>query len=286
VRTCAGYEGSYQHEIQDAMTYAEWGVDFLKYDLCSYTNSDTWKNSKRTIEDQIKPVAIMQEALDNCDRDIVHNFGGWPEVWEWGPEIGLNQWRISRDITPVWNEVKRVMLTQRGAEAYARPGHWNDPDYLMVGNSWFSYNYPSALTGNEQLFQVTHWSLSAAPLFVSCNMATLDEFTLALLSNHEVIDVDQDPLGIQAKTVYQTGDADVLARPLHDGTKAVGLFNWGEHPTKITIHWEDLRMKGPQPVRDLWQRKDLGIMKESFTTTVGRHGAVFIKVGKPKPSKF
>jgi len=280
--TCCGeWEGSYNYELQDAITYAEWGVDFLKYDLCSYFEGNSWKNSGQSIEDQMKPIVVMREALDKCGRDIVYHFGGWPEVWQWGQQAGLNQWRIAYDIIPKWTDVKQVMLTQRGAEAYACPGYWNDPDYLMVGNSWFSQNQPSMLTGNEQLFQVTHWALSAAPLFVSCNLAQLDDFTLALLSNDEVIDVDQDPLGIQARPVYQCGDAEILARPLCDGTKAVGLFNWCEEPTEITIRWEDLRIKGPQPVRDLWQRKDLGIRKDSFTATVGRHGAVLIKVGKP-----
>jgi alpha-galactosidase len=279
---CGNYEGSYRHELQDAKTWAEWGVDFFKSDLCGYLSVD----GGSTVEARKKAVTIFREALDQCGRDMVYTFGGWGDTWEWGREAGLNCWRIAGDSDPKWTDIRRIALCQRGAEQQAGPGHWNDPDFLQVGPSWFSQDMPTFLTGNEQLFHMTHWCMSAAPLILSCNLAKLEPFTLALVSNNEVIDVDQDPLGIQGRPVCLMGDLEVMARPLFDGTKAVALFNWGEKPAKIEVRWEDLRLAGPREVRDLWLRKDLGVFDGSFRATVGRHGAVMLKVGRPGESAY
>jgi len=138
------------------------------------------------------------------------------------------------------------------------------------------------LTPNEQLLHVALWALQAAPLFIGADLSQLDPFTLALLPNDEVLDVDQDPLGKSAGRVWQRGRLEVWARPLADGTLAVGLFNRGLHPAEVTVQWTQLGLKGGQPVRDLWQRRDLGVLPDEFTATVPRHGAVFLKVGKPK----
>ncbi|MCX6889957.1 MAG: NPCBM/NEW2 domain-containing protein [Verrucomicrobia bacterium] len=280
--TCGNYEGSYQHELQDARTWAEWGVDFFKSDLCGYLSVD----SGSTVEARKKAVTVFREAIDQCGRDMVYTFGGWGDTWEWGREVGLNCWRIAGDINPKWSDVRRVALCQRGTEQQAGPGHWNDPDFLQVGPSWFSQDMPTFLTGNEQLFHMTHWCMSAAPLILSCNLAKLEPFTLALISNDEVIEVDQDPLGIQGRPVTLLGDLEVMSRPLFDGTQAVALFNWGEKPAQIEVRWADLRLAGPHPVRDLWLRKDLGVFDGSFKATVARHGTVMLKVGKPGESEF
>lgn len=280
-KSCAGFEGSYQHEVVDVSTWAAWGVDLLKSDLCGYLTVD----SGPTVPARMKAVEVFTRALEQCGRDMVYTFGGWGDTADWGAQAGLNAWRIAGDVTPKWNDIKRVALAQRGHEQQSRPGHWNDADFLMVGNSWFAQNRPSMLTGNEQVLHLTHWSLSASPLFLSCNLDQIDDFTMALLTNDDVIEVDQDPLGKQTIPVNLLGETEVLARPLWDQTQAVGLINWGDTQTTVTVRWSDLRIQGPQNVRDLWRRKELGRFDDSFTATIGRHGAVLLKVGDPKPEQ-
>jgi alpha-galactosidase len=121
----------------------------------------------------------------------------------------------------------------------------------------------------------------AAPLLIGCDLSQLDEFTLALLTNDEVLDIDQDPLGKQAQRLIQKGQTEVWARPLWDGTMAVGLFNRAPQTEKIKVNWADLRLKGKQNVRDLWHHKDLGTFRNSFTTEVNSHGVVLLKIGTP-----
>lgn len=275
--TCGGNEGSYQHWNLDAKTWSSWGVDFLKGDLCGYLSI----NSGSTLRARIKSVELFTQALDGCGRDIVYTFGGWGDIANWGAKAGLNAWRIAADDTPKWTDVKRVALAERGLEQDSGPGHWNDADFLMVGRSWFGQNRPTMLTGNEQVFQFTYWSLCASPLILSCNLGMMSKFTKSLVENDEVIDVDQDPLGKQAIPVALLGKTEVLARPLWDGTQAVGLLNWGNKPTKITVYWSELHLKGAQAVRNLWRKRNMGYFTRSFTATVGCHGAILIKVGTP-----
>lgn len=276
--TCGGYTGSYQHEVQDAKTYAKWGVDFFKHDWCSYRNIAK-DNSLFELQ---KPYAIMRLALDASGRDMVYSLCqyGMGNVWEWGETVGANMWRTTGDLMDNWSQMIRVGFSHAGREKYAGPGHWNDPDMLSVGKYGFGKLRRSRLTPNEQISQVTLWSLIAAPLLIGGDIRDMDQFTLDLLSNDEVISVDQDALGKAAGRVAKGRNYEIWARPLDDGTTAVGLFNVGRTKAKVTVKWADLGLTGPQPVRDLWMRRDLGTRDGSFTAEVLPHAAWLVKVGK------
>ncbi len=279
-KTCAGYEGSYRHELQDAKTWAAWGIDYVKHDWCSYGGIVPDPNR----EQLMKPYFVMREALDQCDRDIVYSLCqyGMGNVSEWGAQVGGNLWRTTGDINDSWANMAGIGFGQDGVAPYAKPGQWNDPDMLVVGKvGWGPSLHPSRLKPHEQVTHITLWSLQAAPLLIGCDMSGLDEFTLALLTNSEVIDVDQDLLGQAARRIQQDGTSEVWARPLSDGTQAVGLFNRSRAPATIRIDWKTLKLAGVQPVRDLWQRKDLGDHADGFETAVQPHGAVLVKIGRP-----
>lgn len=278
-KTCAGYTGSFQHEQQDAHTYAAWGVDYLKYDWCSY--GDIAKSMD--LEELQKPYRVMRAALDGCGRDIVYSLCqyGLGEVWKWGADVGGNLWRTSGDIGDTWDSVSSIGFAQDGKEACAGPGHWNDPDMLVVGKvGWGPDVRATQLTPNEQITHITLWCLLAAPLLLGCDLSQLDPFTLALLTNDEVIDVDQDPLGKQASRKARTPRTEVWAKPMSDGTLAVGLFNRAPIRGEVIAKWSDLRIQGRQPVRDLWLQKDLEPAEGSFTASVPGHGAVLIRIGQ------
>ena len=281
-KTCEEFEGSWQHEAQDAATYAAWGVDFLKYDWCSY--EETIRGDHSLVELK-NPYIVMRDALARVDRDIVYALCqyGYGDVWKWGAEVGGQLWRSSGDLLDQWANLESVGFRQAGRERWTRPGEWNDTDMLVVGTlGWGPNLRPSRLTPNEQVLHLSLWALQAAPLFIGADLSKLDTFTLSLLSNDEVIAVDQDPLGHAAGRVWADARREIWARPLADGTMAVGLFNRGLHPAEVTVQWTQLGLKGGQPVRDLWQRRELGVLPDKFTATVPRHGAVFLKVGKPK----
>ncbi len=278
--TCADFAGSYQHEQQDANTYAAWGVDYLKYDLCSYRDI-----AKVAVLDVLqKPYFVMREALDRCGRDIVYSICeyGRGDVWKWGEEVGGNLWRTTGDIGDTWRSVSAIGFAQSDLAPHAGPGHWNDPDMLVVGKvGWGPTLKPTKLTPNEQITHITLWCMLAAPLLIGCDLAQMDDFTRALLTNDEVLDVDQDPLGRQGARRAQDGLTEVWTRPLSDGTTAVALFNRAALQRPVTVRWADIGIAGKQPVRDLWQWKDLEPTAGSLTLDVPGHGAVLLKVGAP-----
>jgi alpha-galactosidase len=278
--TCENYAGSWQHEAQDAATYARWGVDFLKYDWCSY--DEVAKD--RSLPELKKPYVLMREALAHAGRDIVYSLCqyGYGAVWNWGAEVGGNMWRTSGDLLDNWSNLQSVGFRQAGRESGTRPGHWNDPDMLVVGTvGWGPDLHATRLTPNEQMLHLALWALQAAPLFVGADLARIDPFTLALLTNDEVLEVDQDPLGHAASRVWKNERTEVWSRPLADGTIAVGLFNRGLAPATVTARWSDLGLAGRQPIRDLWQRKDLDTRNDSYAALVPRHGVVLVKIGRP-----
>ncbi len=270
--TCANFPASFGHEVQDAKTFGAWGVDYLKYDWCSCQSKD-----------RRAPYALMRAALDQSSRDILYSMCqyGDEDVWTWGKTVGGNCWRTTGDIQDTWNSMANIGFSQDGHEKYAAPGHWNDPDMLVVGVVGWGNTHPSRLTPTEQQTHITLWSLLSAPLLTGCDLAKLDPFTIALLTNDEVLSIDQDPLGKPAGRKANQAANEVWARPLSDGTIAVGLFNRGSNPAEVTARWAEIGVQGKQPVRDLWQQKDLGEFDGSFTTSVPRHGSVLIKVGKP-----
>jgi len=288
-KTCAGYLGSYQHEDQDAKTYADWQIDYLKYDWCSYGDID----KGNSLESFQKPYSVMHHALDRVDRDIVYSLCqyGMGDVWTWGgsAQIGGNCWRSSGDIADNWSSMSRNGFALDKISKYASPGHWNDPDMLIVGKlGWGASIHNTKLTPNEQLSHITLWCMVASPLLIGCDMTQMDKFTRDLLSNTELIDIDQDPLGKAAVCVSREGDTEVWARPLFDGTYAVALFNRAAEEAKVETSWKCLResfpqaanLKGKQPLRNLWTRKALA-ESDGYSSVIPRHGAVLLKVGAP-----
>lgn len=270
--------GSYPHYETDAQAFANWGFDYLKFDWCSYPLTDF---SPAGIQ---QPFALMKAALNKTQRDFVFSLGGWSE-WPWGGAIGANLWRVVGDSSDRWVSV----ITGFNLEAtapYAKPGNWNDPDILVVGHGWFGNNtmrlHPTRLTPDEQYTHLSLWSLLSAPLLIGCDLTKLDDFTLNVLGNDEVISIDQDPLGKQALTAVKNPNCVIMEKDLEDGSKAVGLFNLAESEQKITATWATLRVSGKQKVRDVWRQKDLGTFTDSFESPVPPHGVVLVKMTASK----
>jgi alpha-galactosidase len=275
--TCGQCTASYGHEAADAARFAAWGFDYLKYDWCTY-HYYAADNSRAEL---MKPYAIMGDALRVQKRDIVFSLCqyGMGDVWQWGGDVGGNCWRTTNDINDTWKRMAGIGFSQDGHEAYARPGHWNDPDMLVVGwVGWGRNLHPTRLSPDEQYTHMSLWSLLSAPLLIGCDLTRLDAFTLGLLTNDEVLAVDQDPLGRPARRVVRDGDLEVWSRPLADGSTALGLFNRGEGPAVATARWTDLGLSGPQRVRDLWRQRDIGVREGDFSEMVPRHGVVLVKI--------
>ena len=275
--TCAGFTASYRFEQKDADQYAEWGIDYLKYDWCSYGSVE----AERTLDAYQKPYRVMRHALDNVHRDIVFSLCqyGMGDVWQWGGSVGGNSWRTTGDIVDTWESMSEIGFNQAGHELYAKPGNWNDPDMLVVGKvGWGPELHQTRLTPNEQYTHITLWCMLSAPLLIGCDMTQLDAFTLGLLTNDEVLAVSQDSLGRQAARVRKSGDIEVWAKPLSDGSIAVALFNRGRWPAEASVSWGDLGIRGTQKVRDLWRQKDLGRFADALTHHVPRHGAVLLRI--------
>ena len=238
------------------------------------------------MEEQKKPYRVMNEALLKLDRDFVYNFCqyGLGNVWEWGRETGGHFWRTAGDVgggaarRSLWDSMARFGFGQAGMEKWAGPGGWNDPDNILIGHIiWQGKLVPTPLTPNEQYTWMSLWSLMASPLVFGGDMTKLDDFTLSLLNNDEVIDVNQDTLGKQAAPVVKTGDLEIWVKDLEDGSKAVGLFNRGEQEADMSARWSDLSIRGAQRVRDLWRQKDIGRFDTEFKAKVGRHGVMLFK---------
>jgi alpha-galactosidase len=291
--TCAGFFGSWQHEAQDAARFVEWGFDFLKYDWCSYSETPRPRPDPEMARRQ-RPYRLMGGILKEQPRDIVFNLCqyGMGEVWKWGAEVGGHSWRTTGDLglekgerLPGFYSIgfKNAELTE-----YAGPGRWNDPDYILIGYVGNAHNIeeppkPTALTRHEQYSYMSMWALMAAPLFYSGDITRLDPFTLNVLNNAEVIAVDQDPLGRQARVLRKTDDEFVLVKPMEDGSVAVGLFNLSEARRDITVTAADLGIGGRQRVRDLWRWKDVGTIADEYTASVGRHGVMLVRMWPAHP---
>ena len=263
--TCAGREASYGHEEQDAKTFASWGIDFVKYDWCS--GSLVYK------PDQMRAAyEKFHQALLSTGRPIVYNICqyGMEDVWKWGASVGGNMWRTTGDIRDSYDSMVKIGFEQNGLEKYAGPGHWNDPDMLEIGNG--------GLDGDESRTQMSLWAILAAPLFAGNDLTKMSPETLAILTNREVIAVDQDKAGIQGHRAWQEGPVEIWMKPLADHSIAVGLFNRDEQKMTITLHFRDIGVNGSVELRDLWAHRDLGSFKDSYTTEVQRHGVVMLRV--------
>ncbi len=279
-KTCGGFEGSWQHEAKDAWQYAVWGIDYLKYDWCSYSKVEDKKLARH--EQLMKPYKVMDTALLKQDRDIVFSLCqyGMGNVSEWGAQVGGNCWRTTGDIEDSWGSMSGIGFKQNGLEQWAGPGHWNDPDMLVVGKVGWGHLHPTHLSPNEQYTHVSLWCLLASPLLIGADMSQLDPFTFNLLANDEVLAVNQDAKGQQASRKATHGDLEIWSKDMADGSKAVGLFNRGEATAPVTVNWADLGLKGKHHVRDLWRQKELGKFAGSFTADVPRHGVCLVRIWK------
>jgi alpha-galactosidase len=267
-KTCAGYEGSYQHEVQDANTYAKWGIDYLKYDWCSASRVYQPASMQSAY-------ALMGKALQGTGRPIVYSLCqyGLLDVGEWGASVGGNLWRTTGDIRDRWASLVDIGFDkQDGREKFAGPGHWNDPDMLEIGND--------GMTDTEYRTHISLWALLASPLLAGNDLRTMTPETLQILTNKDVIAVDQDPAGEQAHRVSKSGDGQVWARKLQDGGLAVGLFNLGTDLAKVSAKWVDLGLSGKHAVRDLWTHDDRGMVSGEFGANVPPHGVVLVKIAK------
>ena len=262
-KTCAGFEGSLGHEEQDARLYGEWGIDYLKYDYCSFQGD---------VEAQIAAYRKMHDALLKTGRPIVFSLCqyGMDRVWSWGPGVGGNLWRTTEDISDDYGRMAYIGFGQEGLDRFAGPGHWNDPDMLEIGNG--------KMTHDEYLTHMSLWCILAAPLLAGNDLSKMTAETLEILTNPEVVAVDQDQAGIQGYPVAQEGPLDVWVKPLWDGGKAVGLFNRGESAMPVTAHFRDIGIGDQANVRDLWAKRDLGVVQNRFTAVVPKHGVVLVKV--------
>jgi alpha-galactosidase len=283
--TCAGHVSVYGNEEKDIARFVEWGYDFLKYDWCSYSSI----GRRDTLPDLQKPYILVSKILKKQKRDIVLNLCqyGMGEVWKWGKKVGGQSWRTAGDLGGSFEGIGTALFrdgfdvySKDSLHLYGGPGGWNDPDYLLLGylSNWKGKTVPTPLTPDEQYTQVSLWSIVAAPLIFSGDITRMDDFTLSLLTNDEVIDVDQDPLGKPGFRVKKDGSKEIWVRLLEDGSRALGLFNRGESETEITVSWSDLGISGKQKVRDLWRQKDLGIFNEKFSSHVQKHGVAMIRI--------
>jgi alpha-galactosidase len=284
--TCQRYAGSFRHEEVDARQFARWGFDFLKYDWCSYGDVAAGEGLERLQ----RPYRLIGEILPTLDRDVVYNLCqyGMGDVWTWGGKVNGNCWRTTGDLGLARDSrlpgFYQIGLKNAEHAECAKPGEWNDPDYILIG--WVGDAHqqgegkPTSLTPHEQYSYMSMWCLMAAPLIFSGDMTKLDAFTLNVLCNAEVIDVDQDPLGKQAAIVRHTDEELVLAKPLHDGSLALGLFNLGEAERDVAATWAELGLKGPRTARDLWRQKDIGRREGKYSAAVGRHGVALVRLAR------
>jgi alpha-galactosidase len=270
-KTCANYEGSYQHEEQDAKTYAQWGMDYLKYDWCSASQVYDYHSMQAAY-------AKMGEALLKSGRSIVYSLCqyGLLHSSEWGPKVGGNLWRTTGDIKDTWESMSHIGFDQQlDLNQFAGPGHWNDPDMLEIGNG--------GMSDIEYRTHMSLWSLLAAPLLAGNDLRSVPPNILAILNNREVIAIDQDPLGKEATRVSKDGMTEVWARPLAGGSFAVGLFNRSEGTAKITAKWADVGFSGPGEVRDLWKHATVETSAAEYSADVPAHGVVLLKVQRRRP---
>jgi alpha-galactosidase len=281
--TCAKFAGSLDHEEQDARLYASWGIDFLKYDLCGFRHAVMEKQAPNDPAEQMRLMQgayiKMAKALKATGRPIVYSFCqyGWDAVWEWGPTAGANLWRTGGDIQPNWQSMALIGFSQAGLAKYAGPGHWNDPDMLEVGNGTLSLE--------ENRTHLSLWAMLAAPLLAGNDLPHMKPEIQAILTNRDVIAVDQDHRGKQGDRAYIDGEIEVWTRPLADGAMAVAVFNmlnkgrYASHPFHLSM--AKLGLHGPQKGKDLWTGKDVEL-SDTQPIELGPHDVLLVRIPSPK----
>ncbi len=290
--TCAKYAASLDHEVQDAQMYASWGIDYLKYDLCSYREAVM---SAKAPDDKAAQMRMMIDAYDKMGkalkatgRPIVYSLCqyGWDAVWEWAPSVGGNAWRTTGDIQANWNSIYTILNQQAGLAKYAGPGHWNDPDMLEVGNG--QPGRPGGqiryLTLAENRTHFSMWAMLAAPLLAGNDLPNMTPEVRSVLMNRDVIAIDQDKLGHEATRAYSDGELDVWVRELSGGAKAIAVINAGSdrvstHPFHLNL--AKLGMHGPQNGKDLWTGKDV-TLNDDMPVELASHDVLLVRIQSPK----
>jgi alpha-galactosidase len=270
-KTCAKFEGSYGHELQDAQTYAAWGIDYLKYDLCGLRDQMKAAESpeaahKIMVDSYIK----MRDALRSTGRPIVYSLCQYGDgaVWEWGASVGGNLWRTTGDINDHYVRMETIGFSQAGLSRFASPGHWNDPDMLEVGNG--------GMNTEEYRTHMSLWAILAAPLLAGNDLSQMSPDTKAILMNKDVIAIDQDPLGKQGDRVSADGPFEVWSKPLKDGFLAVGLFNRGHDAEQMSLPLQKLGLTAGSKIHNVWNPTDSG----HGPWMVPEHGVVLLIVKK------
>jgi alpha-galactosidase len=281
-KTCAGYAASLDHEVQDAQLYASWGIDYLKYDLCSFRQAVMTAKAPDDKAEQMRMMEAaykkMDDALKAAGRPIVYSFCqyGWDAVWEWGPQTGANLWRTTGDIRADWNSIYTILNEQAGLAKYAGPGHWNDPDMLEVGNGKLS------LGENRAHFSM--WAMLAAPLLAGNDLPNMKPEIKAILTNPDVIAIDQDRLGREGTHVYSDGEIDVWTRHLSGGAMAIAVLNAGSerfstHPFHLDL--AKLGLHGTQAAKDLWTGKEMELTG-NMPLEIPSHDILLVRIAAPK----
>src|SRR5229473_99684 len=260
--TCEKRPGSLNHEVQDAKTYASWGIDYVKIDWCNAEGLDP--------EVQY---AKLRDALAQSGRLMVFSICNWgvKTPWRWGPTTG-NLWRTTGDINDTYERMSLIGFGQNGLEKFAGPGHWNDPDMLEVGNG--------GMKRDEYRTHMALWALLAAPLLAGNDLRSMTAETKEMLTNRDVLAVDQDSKGVQGHRIWEEGPLEIWTKPLVGGSLAVGLFNRTEAALRMTLDFKAISLNGPAKVRDLWEHKDIGTVRDSYTVEVPKHGVVLVKVSR------
>jgi alpha-galactosidase len=281
-QTCARFAASLDHEVQDAQLYASWGIDYLKYDLCSFREAVMAAQAPNDEPAQMHLMVAaydkMNKALKSTGRPIVYSLCqyGWDAVWEWGPNVGANLWRTTGDIQPNWQSIYSILNEQAGLSKYAGPGHWNDPDMLEVGNG--------RLTPAENRTHFSMWAMLAAPLLAGNDLPNMTPEVRAILTNRDVIAIDQDRLGHQATRSYSEGELDVWTRPLSGGAMAIAVINAGSdrystHPFHLSL--AKLGLHGPLQGKDLWTGKDI-TLTDNLPIELASHDILLVRIAAPK----
>jgi alpha-galactosidase len=271
--TCAHYLGSYKHEKQDAATYAAWGIDYLKYDMCSYGNIIEKKAGKHTPENAAKRYPLDREAYEKMHQAILAT--GRPIVfsmWRWGTEVGGNLWRTTGDIDDTYKRMTEIGFSQAGLSKFAGPGHWNDPDMLEVGNG--------GMTTDEDKTHMSLWAILAAPLLAGNDLSKVTPVDLGILTNKDVIAIDQDPLGKQGDRVWAEGFTEIWSKPLSGGAQAVAIFNRSDTGKQIAFKLSHIGASDSATLHDVWGAADVTATGGTYLADVPSHGVVLLRVGQ------
>ena len=281
-KTCAKYPASLDHELQDAQLYASWGIDYLKYDLCSFRTDVMTAKAPNDKPEQMRLMIAaynkMGKALQSTGRPMVYSLCqyGWDAVWEWGPSVGGNLWRTTGDIQANWQSIYTILNEQAGLAKYAGPGHWNDPDMLEVGNG--------KLTLAENRTHFSMWAMLAAPLLAGNDLFHMTPEIRDILTNKDVIAIDQDKLGHEGTRAYSDGEFDVWTRHLSGGAMAIAVINAGAdrystHPFHLNL--AKLGLHGPQKGKDLWSGKEVTLTQDMPIELASRD-ILLVRIPQPK----